>query len=191
MFVSPDHRIDPGLCRYGQSAAFRKFTTETRRNYADDLVLLLTFLSSRGRHWTQTRDQDLEDFKDWRFRAPQNPGRVGASKSNRELVAFATFFKWAHKNQYVSVSPVAVRDVVGGDGTVRAALADLEPVRPAAGMHWLTPRSWRLWIGIGLRGQSADGLVEPGWLGRLEDRNVAFTRLVVSSGCGGRKPARC
>ncbi|MBB4928474.1 hypothetical protein FHR34_007571 [Kitasatospora kifunensis] len=57
VFVSPDHRIDPGLCRYGQSAAFRKFTTETRRNYANDLVLLLTFLASRGRHWTQARDQ--------------------------------------------------------------------------------------------------------------------------------------
>jgi hypothetical protein len=50
MFVSPDHRIDPGLCRHGESAAFRKFTTETRRNYANDLVLLLTFLASRGRH---------------------------------------------------------------------------------------------------------------------------------------------
>ena len=182
VFVSPDHRIDPGLCRYGQSAVFRKFTTETRRNYAGDLVLLLTFLQSRGRHWTQARDQDLRDFKDWRFRAPQNPGRIGASKSNRELAAFATFFKWAHRNQYVPVSPVAVREAVTVDGTVREVLEDLEPVRSAAGMHWLTPRSWRLWIDIGLRGQTSQGLVEPGWLGRLEDRNVAFSRLVVSAG---------
>jgi hypothetical protein len=136
VFVSPDHRIDPGLCRYGQSAVFRKFTTETRRNYAGDLVLLLTFLQSRGRHWTQARDQDLRDFKDWRFHAPQNPGRIGASKSNRELAAFATFFKWAHRNQYVPVSPVAVREAVGVDGSVREVLEDLEPVQPAAGMHW-------------------------------------------------------
>jgi hypothetical protein len=49
-------------------------------------------------------------------------------------------------------------------------------------MYWLTPRSWRLWIAVGLQGHTADGVVQPGWSGRLEDRNVAFTRLVVSSG---------
>ncbi|MEU1807168.1 hypothetical protein [Streptomyces sp. NPDC019937] len=49
VFVAPDYRIDPVLCRYGQSATFRGHAAETRRNYAVDLVLLLTFLWSRGR----------------------------------------------------------------------------------------------------------------------------------------------
>ncbi|MEU1807167.1 hypothetical protein [Streptomyces sp. NPDC019937] len=124
----------------------------------------------------------MEDFKDWRFKAPQNPGRVGASKSNRELAAFAAFFKWAKRKRYVTDSPVAVREVVGREGEVREVPAGLEPVKPASGMHWLTPRSWRLWIAVGLCGHDAQDLVEPGWMGRLEDRNVAFTRLVVSSG---------
>lgn len=182
VFVSPDHRIDPGLCRYGQSETFRGYTAETRRNYSTDLVLLLTFLTLRRRHWTETREKDLEDFKDWRIRAPQNPERVGASKWNRELAAFSSLFKWARKNGYVSRSPVTVREITGRDGLVREVPEDLEPVRPESGMHWLTPRSWRLWVDIGLRGQTRRGVVEPGWLGRLEDRNVAFSRLVLSSG---------
>ncbi|OCC12512.1 Tyrosine recombinase XerC [Streptomyces sp. PTY087I2] len=182
VFVAPDYRIDPVLCRYGQSAVFRGYTAETRRNYSCDLVLLLTFLWSRGRHWSDARDKDLEDFKDWRFKAPQNPGRVGASKSNRELAAFVAFFKWAKRKGYVTHSPVAVREVVGREGEVREVPAGLEPVKPASGMHWLTPRAWRLWIAVGLCGHDAQDLVEPGWMGRLEDRNVAFTRLVVSSG---------
>ena len=35
---------------------------------------------------------------------------------------------------------------------------------------------------MGLRGHGRDGVPEPGWAGRLEDRNVAFTRLLVCSG---------
>jgi hypothetical protein len=35
---------------------------------------------------------------------------------------------------------------------------------------------------VGLRGHGRDGVPEPGWAGRLEDRNVAFVRLLTSSG---------
>ncbi len=178
VFVALDHWIDPGLCRYGQSAVFRKFTTETRRNYAGDLVLRLTFLQSRGRHWTQARDQDLRDFKDWRFRAPQNPGRIGASKSNQALAAFATFFRWAHRNQYVPVSPVAVREAVGVDGSVREVLEDLEPVRSAAG----APRSrpLLLWAGGGCRAVRK---------AQVKDRydRIAGMRLVTEVSPGPRR----
>lgn len=136
----------------------------------------------------------MEDFEDWRFEAPQNPGRVGASKSNRELAALAAltaFFKWAERKGYATHSPVAVREVVGREGEVREVPAGLEPVKPASGMHWLTPRSWRLWIAVGLCGHDAQDLVEPGWMGRLEDRNVAFTRLVVSSGLRRQEAGHC
>jgi integrase len=49
-------------------------------------------------------------------------------------------------------------------------------------VHWLTPRTSRKWTDVGLRGHGSDGIPEPGWAGRLEDRNVAFTRLLASSG---------
>ena len=48
IFLSPDYRVDPLLSLYVQSAGFRSYTAETRRNYVTDIALLLTFLWGRG-----------------------------------------------------------------------------------------------------------------------------------------------
>lgn len=75
-----------------------------------------------------------------------------------------------------------MKQVVGREGavlTVPAARA--KDARPS-NVHWLTPRTWRRWIEVGLRGHTRDGVPELGWVGRLEDRNVAFVRLLVTSG---------
>lgn len=181
VFVGPDHRIDPLLCRFGQSSRFRGFEVETRRNYATDICLLLAFLSARGRYWTQARERDLEDFRSWRLSAPANPARVGASKWNRELAAFTALYTWAGRERCVPANPVTMRRVSEVYGVTREVPAHL--VRPAVSdMHWLTPRTWRLWSDIGLRGRTADGSPDPEWAGRLEDRNTAFVELVLSSG---------
>lgn len=58
---------------------------------------------------------------------------------------------------------------------LEAAPKDLRP----SDVHWLTPRTW---IDVGLRGHTRGGMPQPGWAGRLEDRNVAFVRLLTSSG---------
>lgn len=51
---------------------------------------------------------------------------------------------------------------------------------------WLTTRTWRRWIDVGLRGHTRSGASQPGWVGRLEDRNVAYLRPLMSSAlrCG-------
>ncbi|WP_329143144.1 site-specific integrase [Streptomyces sp. NBC_01456] len=181
VFVGPDFRIDPLLCRFGQSSVFRGYEWETQRNYSTDIALLLTFLSARGRHWTDAREKDLKDYGTWRLDAPANPARVGTAKWNRELAAFTALYKWARDQGYVSARPVTMRQVTDSRGGTREVPDGLK--KPAASdMHWLTPRTWRLWTDIGLRGHTRDGEVEPGWLGRLEDRNTAFVRLEVSSG---------
>jgi hypothetical protein len=182
IFLSPDYRVDPVLGLYGQSRKFRGYTTETRRNYATDISLFLTFLSGRGRGWTEATQRDLEDYEHWRRFADRNPHRIGGSKWDRELAAFASLYKWAVDNRHVLRSPVAMKQVVGREGgvlTVPAARA--KDARPS-NVHWLTPRTWRRWIDIGLRGHTRDGVPEPGWAGRLEDRNVAFVRLLTTSG---------
>ncbi|WP_370123752.1 site-specific integrase [Streptacidiphilus sp. MAP12-33] len=178
IFVGPDYRIDPVLLGYGSSRAFRGLAVETRRNYATDLTLLLTFLWSRERRWLDARSRDLEDFEDWRLRDPENPGRVGESKADRELAAFSGLFRWAVDQGHVTVDPVSLMQGVGRRRRSRGMTAR----SGAGGMHWLTPRSWRLWTDVGLRGHTGAGVPETGWGGRLEDRNVAFARLVVSSG---------
>jgi site-specific recombinase XerD len=182
VFLSPDHRVDPLLGLYVQSPAFRRYTVETKRNYATDIKLLLTFLWGRGKAWTDAAERDLEDYEHWRRFAVQNPDRIEGSKWERELATFAALYGWAVKNGYVAPNPVAMKQVRGRNGdvvTVPAARA--KDARPS-NVHWLTPRTWRKWIDVGLRGHGRSGVPEPGWAGRLEDRNVAFIRLLVSSG---------
>ncbi|MGH3198324.1 MAG: hypothetical protein ACRDOH_28580 [Streptosporangiaceae bacterium] len=182
IFLSPDYRVDPLLGLYVQSARFRKYTAETRRNYATDIALLLTFLWGRGKGWTDAVERDLEDYEHWRRFAAGNPDRVGGAKWDRELAAFAGLYGWAVKAGYVARTPVAMKHVRGWNGDMAVVPGARAKDARRSNVHWLTPRTWRRWIDVGLRGHGRDGVPEPGWAGRLEDRNVAFTRLLVSSG---------
>lgn len=182
IFLSPDHRVDPVLALYGQSARFRRYTAETRRNYATDICLLLMFLTGRGRVWTHAVARDLEDYEHWRRFAESNPNRVSGAKWDRELAAFASLYGWAVKEDRVALNPVAMKQVMGRDGDVMTVPEARAKDARRSNVHWLTPRAWRRWIDVGLRGHSQEGVPEPGWAGRLEDRNVAFTRLLTSSG---------
>jgi integrase len=182
VLLSPDHRVDALLGLYFQSAKFRRYRAETRRNYAQDIALLLTFLWSRDRSWTDAIDRDLEDYEHWRRFAPENPERIGGSKWDRELAAFVSLYQWAAASHYVPRNPVAMKKVRGRNGEVMiSAAARAKDARPS-NVHWLTPRTWRRWTDVGLRGHGRDGVPEAGWASRVEDRNVAFTRLLVSSG---------
>ena len=95
VFVSPDFTVDLELLDFVRSRDFRSLERETKRNYATDIRLLLTFLSSRGLRWRAATERDLGDYRAWWCRAPQNPVRVGGSKWNREAAAFTKLFRWA------------------------------------------------------------------------------------------------
>ncbi|WP_258040103.1 hypothetical protein [Streptomyces sp. SM1] len=93
-------------------------------------------------------------------------------------------YKWASKprNAFVPRNPVPTHQVTGRYGQIIEVPDDKAKNTKASNVHWLTPRTFRLWVDVGLRGRGADGLRAPGWVGRLEDRNVAFVRLLYSSG---------
>ncbi|WP_424752583.1 site-specific integrase [Mycobacterium sp.] len=182
IFLSPDHHVDPRLSLYAQSRRFRGYTAETRRNHVTDLRLFLTFLSGRNVIWTQATREDIEDFEHWRRFAEDNPRRIGGSKWDRELSALASLYAWAVEHQYVPRSPIAMKRVIGRDGAAITVPAARAKNARRSNVHWLTPRSWRRWIDVGLRGHTRDGLPDPGWGGRLEDRNVGYVRLMVTSG---------
>lgn len=182
IFLSPDHCVDARLTLYAQSRAFRGYTAETRRNHVTDLRLFLTFLSNRDVSWTAATRNDIEDYEDWRRFAQQNPRRIGGAKWDRELSALASLYTWAANNQYVERSPVAMKRVIGRDGTTITVPAARAKDARRSNVHWLTPRSWRRWIDVGLCGHTIAGVPEPGWVERLGDRNTAFVRLMVTSG---------
>ncbi|MFC9636329.1 integrase [Streptomyces mirabilis] len=156
VFVRPDGMVDGDLLDFVRSKEFRNLERESKRNYATDTRLLLEFLSSRGVLWRKATEQDLAEYRDWRCRAPENPGRIGGTKWNREAAAFTTV-------------DVSRREDRAADSV-------------SARVSWLTPRTWGLWSDVGLRGHTRAGAPGSGWASRTEMRNTGFVQLLLSSG---------
>ncbi|MER5641581.1 integrase [Kitasatospora sp. NPDC002227] len=167
VFVSPQFSVDVDLLDFVRSKEFRILDRETRRNYGTDYRLLLSFLSLRGVRWRDASEQDLSDYRDWRCNSPLNERRIGGAKWDREAAAFTRLYRWA------KADPMPV-DV--GRREHRAAHS------VSSRVSWLTPRTWRLWSNIGLRGHTHLGVPEPGWAARTEERNTSFVQLTLSSG---------
>jgi hypothetical protein len=56
-------------------------------------------------------------------------------------------------------------------------------------VKWLTPRAFRLWRDVGLRGYGADGRPDAGWRGRHDSRDAAFADVLFASGVfSGARP---
>ncbi|WP_202535034.1 MULTISPECIES: integrase [unclassified Streptomyces] len=167
VFVRPDFRVDPDLLDFVMSRDFRSLARSTKDDYATDIRLLLDWLWERGLAWWQASESDLDAYREFRCKSPLNPQRIGGAKWNREAAAFTRLFKWGRLN------PLPVDASRRED---RSADARKRNVR------WLTPRTWRLWMDLGLRGLRLDGSRIPEWVGRTELRNTAFTQLELSSG---------
>lgn len=166
VFVRPDGTFDTDLLYFVRSGTFRNMERESKRNYSTDMRLLLDFLSSRDVPWQRATQQDLDDFRDWRCDAPQNPERISGTKWDREAAAFTKLFKWG------KVSPLPV-DVSRREDRAADSVSSR--------VSWLTPRTWGLWSDIGLRGHSRAGMPAPGWEARTELRNTSFVQLLLSS----------
>ncbi|MFD5720918.1 site-specific integrase [Streptomyces sp. NPDC127036] len=184
IWLAPDYRVDELLGLYSADSPFSGYFPETKRNYATDLCLYFNYLWLRGKLWTQADATDLKDYQYWRQEAPGNPRRVGGAKWDRELAALAGLYKWALRpsNAFVPVNPVLTRQVMGYRGEMVAVSVLKSGDAKHSNVHWLTPRAFRRWVDVGLRGHTREGLPEPQWVGRLENRNVAYAHLLYSSG---------
>ncbi|MEU2258437.1 hypothetical protein ABZ540_35315 [Nocardia xishanensis] len=167
VFVRPDFVVDEDLLEFVLSENFRGLLRETRRNYATDIRVLLSWLWRRGVPWRQATRADLRAYREFRCDSPANPHRIGGSKWDREAAAFTRLYRWA------KVAPLPV-DV--GRREDRAAHAR------SSRISWLTPRTWGVWQDLGLRGLGRDCAPALGWDARTELRNTAFVGLTLSSG---------
>lgn len=182
ILLSPDCQVDELLGLYLCRSAFVRLEPETKRNYTSDYCVFFDFLWSRGKTWNEATADDLWDFEDWRTRSPHNPRKVGASRWNRGLAALTRLYRWAAAHGHMLASPVEMRSVIDRHGgAVEVPMARAKGAR-ISDVRWLTPRAFRRWMDVGLRGHTAAGIVAPGWRGRLEDRNTAFADLLFSSG---------
>jgi site-specific recombinase XerD len=182
ILIDPLARIDPRIARFLRRSRFAFRAEGTQVAYAKDYRLFFTFLWIRGKHWDEAEPADIDDYEAWRRRSEDNPRRIGGSKWARELAAFKLLYDWAVAVGHVQRSPVLTRTVrlVGGD-EVEVVNHRPKDVR-STNVKWLTPRTFRLWRDIGLRGYDAAGLPDPSWRGRNSGRNAAFADLLFDSG---------
>jgi len=181
ILIDPQFRIDPVLARFLARSRFTWLAEGTREAYAKDYRLFFSFLWQRGKHWHEADPDDLLDWESWRRRS--QPGRrISGSKWQRELAALRLLYEWAEKKGHIARSPVLVHAVRLRDGsTVMAADQAPRDVR-CSDVKWVTPRTYRLWLQVGLLGYDISGQPDPSWRGRNDGRNAAFTDLLFSSG---------
>ncbi|WP_327010857.1 hypothetical protein OHA72_28490 [Dactylosporangium sp. NBC_01737] len=74
------------------------------------------------------------------------------------------------------------REVRGRHGELLRVPAARAKAARSSNVKWLTPRAYRLWRDVGLRGYDADGRRDPRWRGRNDDRNAAYSDVLFSSG---------
>jgi site-specific recombinase XerD len=182
ILVDPVCRVDPRLALFFRRSRFGFLAEGTRLSYVKDYRLFFSFLWQRGKYWDEADSGDIDDYEAWRRRAVDNPGRIGGAKWARELAAFKSLYDWALARGFINRSPVATHSVRLRDGST-VEVPDNQPrdVR-AANVKWVTPRTFRLWRDIGLRGYGADGLPDRSWRGRNDGRNAAFAELLFESG---------
>lgn len=180
--TGPDGGVDGVLTAYFNSAPFLRLAEATQESYLKDYRLFFDFLSRRSRLWSEATRDDMEDYEDWRRRAPANPRRIGGSKWMRELAALSRLYRWAVESGQVATNPVGTQTRVTRDGrTVQSLDAAAHDV-VAADVKWLTPRAWARWRDVGLLGLDAAGLPDGSFRGRNGDRNAAYADLLFDSG---------
>ncbi|MCW2630823.1 site-specific integrase [Mycobacterium sp.] len=180
--LDPNLKADARLTRFFSRSGFVQLAKSTKVSYTNDYRVFFNFLWLRGKHWDEADLDDLLDFEDWRRRSPRNPARVSGAKWNRELAALQRLYRWATAQQVLAVNPMAVKTVRNRHGDmVETADAWAKDVR-SSNVRWLTPRAYRLWRDVGLRGYTAEGRPDRSWRGRHDDRNGAYADLLFSSG---------
>lgn len=180
--VSPHYRVDARLTLYLTRSSFARLARETRRNYAEDCCVFFNFLWSRVRAGIRRGPRICSISRTGGDGRPRNPRRISGAKRNREPAAVGRLYGWAARRGFVSESPVVEREARGRHGElVRVPAAWAKEAR-SSNVKWLTPRAYRLWRDVGLRGYTGEGRRDPAWRGRNDDRNAAYSDLLFSSG---------
>ena len=184
VLIDPEGRCDIALSRFFRSPHFSRLRPSTKKSYAHDLRMWIEYLDSRSKLWSDADADDVSVYWLWRTRLDLNPGAVGGSKANRELAALALLYRWAcHPSRaYVKNSPIERELIYYEDiGHVDARVVrSTNVVRER--VKWLTPRTFRLWRDIGLRGFLLSGLHDDSFRGRTGLRNTAMVQLLYGSG---------
>ena len=180
--LRPDGSFDDDVIRYCNSESFRRLALKSQLGYAYDLRSYLSFLGRHGVDWRDATGDDLVAYEYWRRRDPGNPKPISAATFEHELTAVRRFYVWQFRQGTVESVSMLTDRVRLPDGTIGpAARLRLRTERSPKKM-WLTPRQYRRWRDVGLRGYGVDNLRDSSWRGRNASRNWAFADTLWSSG---------
>jgi site-specific recombinase XerD len=166
--LSPDGRYDADLNSFFTRQSFVMRSRNTWEAAARDLAVLFSFvhLSRDGKPWRSIEEDDLSAYYSWRFLDRDGP-RLAGSTWNRQLAIYRSFFRWAARGRHIPVDPTS----------------DLNSRRSTPNkVEWLTPRMYRTWRDVGLRGYTPEGEPDPSVTVRWAARNATAADLFVRTG---------
>jgi integrase len=177
----PDHRVNA----FFGAPRMRRLDSDTWRKYGYALRLWLNFLETRGVSWDFATPEDVEAFKIWRMADDRNTTRIKAgSFATGSLAALRTFYSWA-AHTFGVADPIVTRGVPVrgryGLETVQELAVGPSGIR-SQDIKWLDPAGYRRWRDVGLCGFGLDGLEDPRWRGRNEQRDQAFADGLYDTG---------
>jgi len=185
--LNPEGLCDPVFTRFLNSGSFRSLARGSQDSYLIDYRLYFTFLWTRDTDWRDATADDIDDYEHWRRRDADNPGKISGGRWNRGLAAITRLYDWAIGRGEISSSPVLKRRIIGYRGfEIDVPVARSTDYRPSD-VKWMTPRAYRLWRDVGLRGYDNAGLIRTAWQGRCDGRDVAFADLLSESGLRRRE----
>ncbi|WP_345372897.1 site-specific integrase [Frondihabitans cladoniiphilus] len=180
--IDPTLIVDSTMSQFFASPRFRKLEPSSMRSYTTSYRVFFNFLWTRGMTWRDADVDAIEDYEDWRRRAPQNPSHVAGTTFKRELAALGLLYHWAQSRGFVAGSPLLTRVVRLHDGSVRETYEASPKNTQRRDVKWLTPRAFKLWLRVGLEGMGVDAAEDPAWRGRNSDRNAGYAQLLFDSG---------
>ena len=152
-------------------------------SYSNDYRVFFNFLWLRGKYWDETDPDDLLDFEDSATPVAAQPGTSQRCKVEQGIGCPATPLPLGYRPKNLNREPDS------GCKSVRTRHGDMVETSDAwakdvrsSNVRWLTPRAYRLWRDVGLRGYTAEGRPDRSWRGRHGDRNAAYADLLFSSG---------
>jgi site-specific recombinase XerD len=181
-FLDPTGRADPLVNAFWRDPIIRSRSVATQRRYASSLKVWLDFLDAVGARWDEASRSELAAFKEWRMASEENERRVTANCFRIDQAAIRGFYLWAAEQHGVA-NPVGAR-IIGASrfGDQHIKLDSTPTGARVSAVKWLTPKAFRLWRDVGLRGYTTDGALSPDWKGLNEDRDVAFVEGLFGTG---------
>jgi Phage integrase, N-terminal SAM-like domain len=190
ILIDPQCRIDPVLARFLAASRFTWLAEGTRQAYAKDYRLFFSFLWQRGKYRHEADQDDLLDSEAWRRRS--QPGlRISGSKWQRELAALRLLYEWVEKKGHIARSPVLVHAVRLRDGSMVMAADQAPRDVCCSDVKWVTPRTYRLWLQVGLLGYDTSGQPDRSWRGRNDGGTRRSRACCSAAGCGCGRAAAC